>query len=134
MFIYGSLRKGMYNHYLLEEAKAQLVATVRTNPSYQLVSLGSYPFMRKGSDTIVGEIYEVDENNLVIKRIADMEIRSGYKLEEIHLEAGAGVTGPVYGWTRELEPGQRLASWEIPVKSGDWVKHMTKAKKKEVRL
>jgi gamma-glutamylaminecyclotransferase len=64
LFVYGTLRRGEPAHALLKDAP--LVAVVRTEPSFELVDMGSYPALIEGGDTAVtGEIYEVEPELLV---------------------------------------------------------------------
>lgn len=63
VFVYGTLLFGESNHRLL--AGAAFVGRARTEPAFDLVSLGAYPAMLDGGRTaIVGEVYEVDRETL----------------------------------------------------------------------
>jgi gamma-glutamylcyclotransferase (GGCT)/AIG2-like uncharacterized protein YtfP len=56
--VYGSLRKGLGNHYYLENAK--YLGNFNTEPIYNLHSLGSYPGLKEnGNTSVVMEVYEV---------------------------------------------------------------------------
>lgn len=60
LFVYGTLRPGGYNHYLLEEALH--LGPAVTEPEFDLVDLGSYPAMVPGGETaVVGDLFEIDE-------------------------------------------------------------------------
>lgn len=64
VFVYGTLLAGEPNHRLLSAAR--LVADARTEPLYELVSLGPFPAMvPSGATAIVGEVYEVDQRTLL---------------------------------------------------------------------
>lgn len=59
--VYGSLRKGMGNHRLLENST--FVGTFRTDPVYSLYSLGGFPGLKEnGNTSVVMEVYEVDDD------------------------------------------------------------------------
>ena len=63
IFVYGTLKRG---HALHDALQAQsFVAEARTEPLYQMFSLGSYPGMVKANSAgeglpIEGEIWEID--------------------------------------------------------------------------
>lgn len=59
VFVYGSLKNGFHNHRLLEQSKFLGVAS---GEGYRMVSLGSFPGLLHGDKTVVGELYEVDDN------------------------------------------------------------------------
>lgn len=81
IFVYGSLKKGHYNHRLLENSK--LIQNYELK-DYALYSLGFFPAIKKQKGaTVKGEIYEVDnETKYVIDR---MELGAGYKIEKLKL-------------------------------------------------
>ena len=63
VFVYGTLRKGDYNHIFLENSK--FIKTVRTKPEWIFYDLGGFPAAVEGGDiSILGELYEVDEYTL----------------------------------------------------------------------
>ena len=71
--VYGSLRQGMYNHFLLGDSK--LLETKEIEIPYKMVSLVYYPALVQDnkSNKIIVEIYEVDDNVY-----EDVEILEGY--------------------------------------------------------
>lgn len=111
LFVYGSLRKGECNHYILKGQK--FLGAVKTSPLYTMVSFGLYPglgFAGSGTTSIVGEVYEVTE--AVAKRIEKIELGAGYLAEEIQLEDGS----LVLGYTTDR---YHLGGCPV-VASGDW--------------
>tara|TARA_R110002095_G_scaffold76118_1_gene65004 strand:- start:472 stop:882 length:411 start_codon:yes stop_codon:yes gene_type:complete len=108
--VYGSLREGLGNHRLLQEA--EFVGTDNLPAEYGMVSLGGFPGVFKGGSTsIVLELYLVDANELI--RLDQLEGNgSFYTREEVATLAGASP------WVYLL-PKERYKDQE-PVPSGDW--------------
>lgn len=63
VFVYGTLRKGFHNNYLLSTSK--MIGNAETIDKYTLVAAG-IPFVNstKETSTIKGEVYEVSDNVL----------------------------------------------------------------------
>ena len=58
LFVYGTLKRGQRNHFLMREAR--FLGEAITAPQYTLLDLGSFPGMIPGGSTAVhGELYEV---------------------------------------------------------------------------
>lgn len=65
VFVYGTLLKGRYNHYLLEEAGYAEFQGRATLHGYALYDLGSYPGIKPSPrGMVLGEVYKVDEETL----------------------------------------------------------------------
>ncbi len=63
VFVYGTLRGGEVNHYLLETAR--YCGPHTTQPIYKMFSLGAYPaVVGGGPDRIWGEVYQVDARTM----------------------------------------------------------------------
>ena len=59
VFVYGTLKRGQINHYLL--STGAYLGSYNTRPSYKMFHLGGYPGVIKGGRTsIEGEVYQVD--------------------------------------------------------------------------
>lgn len=70
VFVYGTLLRGEPNHELLGDSA--FLGEARTDPAFSLVSMGSFPAMiRGGSTSVVGELYEV--NNEVLRILDGLE-------------------------------------------------------------
>lgn len=61
LFIYGTLKRGCYNHYYMHGQ--QFIGEAQTAPLYRLHNLGGYPGMVSASDgqSIEGEVWDIDE-------------------------------------------------------------------------
>ena len=110
VFVYGTLRLGEPNHYLLDDRA--LVGSVCTEPAFELVSLGAFPAMVAGGTTaVVGEVYEVD-----LVTLAALDRLEGhprfYQRRPIRLADGDEVLAYL------LSPEQAHGQTRIP--SGDW--------------
>lgn len=76
-FVYGTLKKGYYNHRLLQGPGVTFKGEFTTEPNYTMYSLGGYPaVMSNGTTAITGELYEVTNKN-VIENIYRLEGYSG---------------------------------------------------------
>lgn len=60
VFVYGTLKKGYCNHYLLLGKTPQKA----TAPNIQLHTGTDYPFAIRGQGTVHGEVYEIDDEIL----------------------------------------------------------------------
>lgn len=77
--VYGSLKKGRYNHTILEDQEFVGNTTVRGT----LYRVSSYPaLIEDGENEYEAEIYRVDER--VYNYIRSMELGAGYKEVEIN--------------------------------------------------
>ncbi|ACY15343.1 gamma-glutamylcyclotransferase family protein [Haliangium ochraceum] len=111
VFVYGTLRAGGPNHHLLDGQT--LVGQARTEPAFELVSLGAYPAMAEGGHaSVIGEVYDVDAAAL-----AKIDWLEGhpeyYRRTSIRLASGDDVLAYV------LSPEHIAGRPSIP--SGDWM-------------
>lgn len=71
---YGTLRKGEYNHYLLQNSK--FLGISKTSPAFTLYTNQSFPFLfPDGNTEVVIEIYEVD--TLTLRNLYSLEGYTG---------------------------------------------------------
>jgi gamma-glutamylcyclotransferase (GGCT)/AIG2-like uncharacterized protein YtfP len=85
LFIYGTLKRGCYNHYHM--AGQRFIGTARTAPRYRLYNLGGYPGMVLASDglSIEGEVWEIDEACRVQLDVLEGVEEGEYILESVPL-------------------------------------------------
>ena len=98
LFVYGSLRKGCYNNYMLKDEK--YLGTTELE-GYNLYSLGSYPAVNKGEGKIVVDVFEVKEK--LSKDIHHMENQYGYEAtKDCVVLNGQKIQGTIYTYKRRL--------------------------------
>lgn len=69
VFVYGTLLKGMRNSLALRQSNCLGPMVIKAN----LYDLDSYPGIQKGTGTVIGEVYEVNESTL-----QGLDILEGY--------------------------------------------------------
>lgn len=111
--VYGSLRKGLGNHRLLQNSK--YLGEFKTEPVFSLYSLGSYPGLKEnGTTSVVMEVYEVNKETAI--RVDNLEDytpgEKAYFYDKIPIETPWGIAS-VYTYVNPISE-DRL------VKSGDW--------------
>lgn len=118
-FIYGSLRKGEYNHYFIKKDSKFISYAILSG--YKLVSFGSYPAIVTSSDetdVVVGELLQITDQEKIDK-IEGMELDACYKreLKKVKLEDGSEQEAFFYSYKKE-----RLSEKPTFIESGDWAK------------
>ena len=110
IFVYGSLMRGFHNHSVLHGAK--FLKNGITKRDYVLYDLGGFPGMvKEGSNSILGEIYEVDA--FTLNMLDGLESHPDfYKRTPIELSDGTKVQTYILNESY-------LRNYPI-VKSGDW--------------
>ncbi|KAB7623625.1 gamma-glutamylcyclotransferase [Alkalilimnicola sp. S0819] len=108
VFVYGSLRRGEYNHSVLGDSP--LLGPCRSAPGYQLYDLGPYPaVVRGGQGRVLGEVYAVDRTVF-----AALDRLEGYpEFYDRQLMATP------YGEAWIYFARDAAADW-VPVPEGDW--------------
>lgn len=76
IFTYGSLKKGFFNHHVVEDSRFIMKTT--TEEKYDMVSFGLYPAVKESvkNKLIQGELYEVNVN--ILNRIDYIESNGYY--------------------------------------------------------
>ena len=106
IFVYGTLKQGEPNHYLL--AESELLGVYETPPIYALYDFGTHPGLVEGSDAIVGEVYRISDEVLAKLDIFE-DVPIEYRRETIETSFGEAWIYHYQG----TEKGQA-------VESGDW--------------
>lgn len=119
--VYGSLRKGLYNHPVL--AGAKYLRDTETDFPANLRSLGSFPYVHttnvNSSSPVKVELYEVDDKGL--ERLDFLEgYPSFYNRTEFKFADGT------VAWMYHIEDEED--SKHLQIKDGDWVKHCKEMK------
>jgi len=70
VFVYGSLKRGFHNHGLLSKST---FLSEGASCGLEMYSLGSFPAVTHGKGSVVGEIWEVDDDTL-----ADLDRLEGH--------------------------------------------------------
>lgn len=60
IFVYGTLKRGYHNHYLLDGKKGKDAYAY----GMEMYEGPGFPFVKEGDGIIMGELYEVDSNTL----------------------------------------------------------------------
>lgn len=124
LFVYGSLRRGEYNHARVNTWVAGEKLTHIANGWIQgaaLYNLGAYPAIKaaSGSSRVIGEVYDVPRR--LFSHINSMEVGAGYESRPVQVVghnniADMGET-PIealaYFYTGQVNPKTRIHS-------GDW--------------
>jgi len=85
VFVYGSLKKGFFNHQVIENPK--FICKTHTKECYKMLDLQSFPGVTKEEklSVIHGEVYNVD--NITLELLDKFE-GNWYLREAVELDAG----------------------------------------------
>lgn len=117
--VYGSLRKGLHNHRLLETSK--YLGEFESEPEFNLYSVGeSYPGLVPGGTTsVIMEVYEVDDE--VAENVDTLEGYYGDEFPEDNFYNKVKMDTP-YGEASSYHYNEDVSDLHL-VESGDWVKY-----------
>jgi gamma-glutamylcyclotransferase (GGCT)/AIG2-like uncharacterized protein YtfP len=77
VFVYGTLKNGFYNHYIVEQQEFLGKATT-AYAAFSMLNLGTYPgVFARGYDIIHGELYRV--NDSCFQTLMRLETPYGYE-------------------------------------------------------
>lgn len=132
LFVYGSLRKGQYNHvrYSIDMRRAVPRGLGKTQSKFTMVDFGQYPGLYADGDTpvqVVGELYEIPDGHAMLAQIDDMERSAGYTRVEIILVDGRMVNayvqlGRIESYHTKRVPGGDWSAHHVPTEGE--VRHM----------
>lgn len=112
VFVYGTLRRGGRNNYILKEC--DYLGPHWTPPHYTMFGLGDYPaVVARGQTSILGEVYRIDD--AVFDLLDELECYPQVYSRQ-HIETAAGKT-----W---MYIYNRLVGTDHLVSHGDWLRHL----------
>jgi len=113
VFVYGTLRKGQYNHYLLD--KARFIKDTRVD-GFQMFSRGFFPFLYEGEGSIVAELYEINQ-----RIFFSLDLLEGYP-HHYQRKIVSDVNGDeAWIYYFENRMNERYMSNGSYIESGDWL-------------
>jgi gamma-glutamylcyclotransferase (GGCT)/AIG2-like uncharacterized protein YtfP len=97
VFVYGTLKRGIHNHRLLE--KSQFIGEAFTVEKFRMYNVG-FPVLRPADDgkSVFGEVYDVDDDTLAnLDRLEGEGHMYDRKTVTVYLTSGPpGYTGGVF--------------------------------------
>jgi gamma-glutamylcyclotransferase (GGCT)/AIG2-like uncharacterized protein YtfP len=116
VFVYGTLRRGAAGSMSDRFPDARFIADARVGGS--LYDLGAFPGLLLGEadSTVVGEVYEVDEETL--HKLDEFEASSSYLRKQVEVSLG---TDKKTCWV--YEPNPKFYAPRTLIASGDWLAH-----------
>ncbi len=124
IFVYGTLRKGCGNHFVMEEAEGRYIGKGVVS-GYEMYTNGAYPMVIRGSGTVVGELYEVSD----LVTLDELEGYPKLYIKEtvlVELESGEKVKALIYTQSHNAESVRKN---RIRIPEGDWVEWLRKHRK-----
>jgi gamma-glutamylcyclotransferase (GGCT)/AIG2-like uncharacterized protein YtfP len=116
VFVYGTLRRGGGRAMPVRFPGSKFIGDARVGGS--LYDLGAYPglVLDESGSSVVGEVYEVDEE--VLNELDGFEASSRYRRKQVEIPLGAESRTC---WTYEPDP--EFYSPRTLITSGDWVEY-----------
>lgn len=87
LFIYGSIKRGFFNHERFNFHKIPFLGE-KVIKGFELVNLGAYPGMipaASNEEEVKGELYEIDTSKEEYAFLSDIEERAGYNLQKVEI-------------------------------------------------
>jgi len=101
IFVYGTLKKGHYNHYILEHDNVKFLGDATLN-DYAMWKIFSYPAIYPESNyNVKGEVYEVPED--IFDEINELETMYNYHPETVSVTTNSQTHDDVivFVWNRK---------------------------------
>lgn len=116
VFVYGTLRRGGAGAMSVRFPGAKFIADAEVSGS--LYDLGAYPglLLKESGSTVIGEVYEVDEE--LLDELDEFEASSRYLRRQVEISLG---TQRRACWV--YEPDTEFHSPRTLITSGDWVEY-----------
>lgn len=114
-FFYGSLKTGLYNNVLLQQDGCLFIGRDNTKREFQLWSLGPYPAMSTGNQSVPGEIWDIT-NDEVIEIIEQMKKGAGYYQTKIKTESDIEAWAFLMTETKAQRVGTPVTEWPPKIK------------------
>lgn len=112
VFVYGTLRRGGTNHYMLETS--EFLGSHQTESRYTLFRLGQFPaVVARGETSITGEVYRIEDD--VLSLLDELECYPHVFSRQL-ITTPAGET-----W---MYVYNRLVGTDLSVAHGDWLRFL----------
>ena len=112
VFIYGSLKKGQSNHYVIKN-KLKFICKIKSKEKYALIDLGEYPGLIKiPKYQIEGELYQISPDQ--IKMLDDFE-REGELYERETILLSNNTSALTYFYKINLAANPQIITMNDPV-------------------
>lgn len=124
VFVFGTLRKGQPRHYLLGGAKFIGKGVIEGFDLYYVYKI--FPGIVEGKGRVVGEVYEIDENQLLyldeaedVLKIKNLDVGLSKRVKvKVKLDEGNEVIAWCYIFIQDLDDS-------VKIESGDWVEFIS---------
>lgn len=118
VFVYGTLRRGGARAMSIRFPDSKFIADAKVGGS--LYDLGAYPglLLDESDSSVVGEVYEVDDE--VLKRLDDFEASSRYRRKQVEISLGDHRR---LCWVYVPERNPESYSHHTLIASGDWMEY-----------
>lgn len=97
IFVYGTLRYGANNHYIIEKAADYVGKAVLEGWTKESVWRVYEGIVRKADSQVEGEVYEIPENLLHHLDIFEGE---AYRRQRVLADISDGTRQPVWAWVK----------------------------------
>lgn len=113
VFVYGTLKKGHYNHRCISMDKTAKLLIDDAFISAKMYDLGAFPAAVAGFSQVKGEVWDVDDETL--ERLDHLEGHPRHYCRRMMYIIGGSVSAWVYLMDRE-----KLPKNAVPMPVGNW--------------